>query len=72
MNPQPAPSNADLRQRRNTLGVTLASTAGALGQRPSVIFLHERGLFRNDDLAMTSHQWLTEQPDAIQFNELRQ
>jgi transposase len=64
-NPQPAPNNADLRQRRSEIGVTLVSAAGALGQWPSVISRLERGLIRNDDLAKTYRQWLTEQTAVI-------
>lgn len=60
-NPQPAPNNADLRQKRNEIGLTLASAAARLGQWPSRISLLERGLIRNDDLATTYRQWLTEQ-----------
>jgi hypothetical protein len=59
-NPQPGPNNADLRQTRNALGLTLASAAGALGQWPSVISRLERGLIRNDDLAKTYRHWLSE------------
>lgn len=64
MNPQPAPNNANLRQTRNEMGVTLANAAGALGQWPSVISRLERGLIRNDYLATTYRQWLTEQTAA--------
>jgi transposase len=60
-NPRPAPNNADLRQMRNDIGLTLASAAGHLGQWPSAISRLERGLIRNDDLANTYRQWLTEQ-----------
>jgi transposase len=60
-NPQAAPNNAGLRQRRNEIGVTLASAAGHLGQWPSVISRLERGLIRNDNLATAYRQWLTEQ-----------
>jgi len=47
------------------LGLTLASAAGQLGQWPSVISRPERGLIRNDNLAMTCPQWLTEQTAKI-------
>jgi transposase len=64
-NPQPAPNNADLRQKRNDIGLTLASAAGHLGQWPSVISRLERGLIRNDDLARTYRQWLNDQTVKI-------
>ena len=60
-NPQPAPNNADLRQKRHGRALTLASAAGHLGRWPSVISRLERGLIRNDDLATTYRQWLTQQ-----------
>ena len=60
-NPQAAPDNSDLRQTRMTLGCTIASAARELGQLPSKISLLERGLVRNDTLAATYRQWLTEQ-----------
>lgn len=59
-NPQTAPDNADLRQKRNEMGLTLANAAGYLGQWPSVISRLERGLMRNDDLATAYRQWLQE------------
>ncbi|MBU8869207.1 IS110 family transposase [Paenarthrobacter aromaticivorans] len=57
-NPQPAPNNADLRQKRNDIGFTLGQAAAQLGQWPSAISRLERGLIRNDDLATTYRQWL--------------
>ncbi|HEX9228095.1 MAG TPA: hypothetical protein VF885_15950 [Arthrobacter sp.] len=60
-NPQPAPDNTDLRQTRATLGLTITTAARELGQWPSKISLLERGLLRNDDLATTYRQWLTDQ-----------
>jgi transposase len=60
-NPQPAPNNTELRLKRNDLGLTLASAAAHLGQWPSRISLLERGLIRNDNLATSYRQWLTEQ-----------
>ncbi|WAH96036.1 IS110 family transposase [Arthrobacter sp. MMS18-M83] len=60
-NPQPAPSNADLRQQRTKLGFTINAAAGHLGQWPSVISRLERGLIRNDSLAATYRQWLADQ-----------
>ena len=60
-NPQPAPDNSDLRQTRTTLGLTISTAARELGQWPSKISLLERGLLRNDTLATTYRQWLTDQ-----------
>nr|WP_306961604.1 transposase [Arthrobacter bambusae] len=57
-NPQPAPSNADLRQQRTKLGFTINAAASQLSQWPSVISRLERGLIRNDSLAATYRQWL--------------
>ena len=59
-NPQPAPDNSDLRQTRTTLGVTISTAARELGQWPSKVSLLERGLLRNDKLAASYRQWLTE------------
>ena len=59
--PQPAPTNADLRQQRNKLGFTINAAASHLNQWPSVISRLERGLIRNDALAATYRQWLAEQ-----------
>lgn len=64
-NPQAAPNDTDLRQMRTTLGCTITTAARELGQWPSKISLLERGLIRNDDLAMTYRQWLTEQTAKI-------
>ncbi|WP_427134341.1 transposase [Pseudarthrobacter sp. S9] len=64
-NPHAAPNNADLRQKRNDLGLTLASVAGHLGQWPSVISRLQRGVIRNDDLATSYRQWLTERTAKI-------
>ena len=60
-NPQPAPSNADLRQMRTELGLTITTAARELGQGPSKISSLERGLVRNDALATSYRQWLTSQ-----------
>lgn len=60
-NPQPAPSNTDLRQIRTKLGFTIATAARELGHWPSKISSLERGLVRNDALATTYLQWLTQQ-----------
>jgi transposase len=60
-NPQAAPDNSDLRQIRTALGCTITTAARELGQWPSKISLLERGLLRNDTLATTYRQWLTEQ-----------
>lgn len=60
-NPQTAPNNTDLRQKRTTLGCTITTAARELGQWPSRISLLERGLLRNDTLATHYRQWLTEQ-----------
>ncbi|WP_284981810.1 IS110 family transposase [Arthrobacter sp. efr-133-TYG-118] len=60
-NPKPAPNNADLRQKRNQIGITLGNAAAQLGQWPSAISRLERGLIRNDELARTYRQWLSEQ-----------
>jgi hypothetical protein len=60
-NPQAAPNNTDLRQMRTALGCTITTAARELGRWPSVISRLERGLIRNDDLASTYRQWLTEQ-----------
>ena len=60
-NPQPAPSNADLRQMRTTLGHTITTAARELGQWPSKISSLERGLVRNDALATNYRQWLPTQ-----------
>jgi transposase len=46
---------------RTTLGCTITTAARQLGQWPSKISLLERGLIRDDDLATTYRQWLTEQ-----------
>jgi transposase len=64
-NPQAAPNNTDLRQMRAALGCTITTAARELGQWPSKISLLERGLLRNDDLAATYRQWLTEQTAKI-------
>ena len=64
-NPQAAPDNTDLRQMRTTLGCTITTAARELGQWPSKISLLERGLLRNDDLAATYRQWLTQQTTSI-------
>jgi hypothetical protein len=64
-NPQPAPDNSDLRRVRTTLGCTITTAARELGQWPSRISLLERGLLRNDILATSYRQWLTEQASAI-------
>jgi transposase len=47
-NPQAAPNNTDLRQRRTTLGYTITTASRELGQWPSKISLLERGFLRND------------------------
>jgi hypothetical protein len=61
-NPQAAPNNTDLRQKRSDIGLTLASAAaGHLGQWPTFLFRLERGFIRNDELATSYRQWLTEQ-----------
>ena len=60
-NPRPAPNNADLRQRRNAIGITLGGAAAGLGQWPSAISRLERGLIRNDDLAASYRKWLIQQ-----------
>lgn len=60
-NPRPAPDNFDLRRMRTDLGMTIATVAGALGQWVSIISRLERGHIRNDNLAATSRQWLTNQ-----------
>lgn len=60
-NPQPAPDNTDLRQKRTTLGLTITTAASELAQWPSKISLLERGLLRNDTLATNYRQWLTDQ-----------
>jgi transposase len=60
-NPQAAPNNTDLRQKRTALGCTIATAAHELGQWPSKFSLLERGLIRNDHLAMTYRRWLTQQ-----------
>jgi hypothetical protein len=60
-NPQAAPNNSDLRQMRTALGCTITIAARELGQWPSIISRLERGLVRNDALATSYLQWLTEQ-----------
>lgn len=60
-NPQPAPSNANLRQMRSELSLTITTAARELGQWPSKISSLERGLVRNDSLATSYRQWLTTQ-----------
>ncbi|WP_215051161.1 hypothetical protein [Arthrobacter sp. ISL-28] len=60
-NPQAAPNNTDLRHMRTKLGLTITTAARELGQWPSKISLLERGLVRNDQLAMAYRQWLTSQ-----------
>lgn len=60
-NPQAAPNNTDLRHQRTRLGFTITTAARQLGQWPSSISRLERGLLRNDALAMNYRQWLTEQ-----------
>lgn len=60
-NPQTAPDNSDLRRMRIELGVTITTVARELGQWVSIISRLERGHIRNDDLAGTYRQWLTEQ-----------
>lgn len=57
-NPQAAPDNSDLRQRRTALGCTITTAARELGHWPSIISRLERGLIRNDLLASTYRQWL--------------
>jgi transposase len=64
-NPQAAPNNTDLRQLRTTLGHTITTAALELGLWPSKISLLERGLIRNDDLAITYRQWLTKESAKI-------
>lgn len=59
-NPRPAPDNSDLRRTRTELGVTTTTVASELGQWVSIISRLERGHIRNDDLAVTYRQWLTE------------
>lgn len=59
-NPQPAPNNADLRQLRTELGITITTAAHALGHWPSKVSSLERGIIRNDDLAKSYRQWLTD------------
>jgi transcriptional regulator with XRE-family HTH domain len=46
---------------RTELGITITTVAGELGQWVSIISRLERGHIRNDDLAATYRQWLTEQ-----------
>lgn len=60
-NPRPAPDNSDLRQTRTALGMTITTLAGELGQWISIISRLERGRIRNDNLAATYRQWLTDQ-----------
>ncbi|WP_444541733.1 IS110 family transposase [Arthrobacter liuii] len=62
-NPRPAPDNSDLRQTRTAIGMTITTVAGELGQWVSIISRLERGHIRNDKLAATYRQWLTEQSD---------
>jgi transposase len=64
-NPQPAPSNADLRQTRTKLGFTITTAARELGHWPSKISSLERGLVRNDALATSYRQWLTQQSTQV-------
>jgi hypothetical protein len=58
-NPHAAPDNTDLRQMRTKLGLTITTAARELGQWPSKISLLERGLLRNDALAVNYRQWLS-------------
>jgi hypothetical protein len=67
-NPQPAPNNSDLRRIRTELGITITAVAGELGQWVSIISRLERGHIRNDDLAATYRQWLTEQTATFPIN----
>lgn len=60
-NPRPAPDNSDLRQTRTAIGMTITTVGGGLGQWVSIISRLERGHIRNDDLAATYRQWLTDQ-----------
>ena len=50
-NPQAAPNNTDLRQKRTELGCPPALQNSPL----------ERGILRNDTLAANTRQWLTDQ-----------
>jgi hypothetical protein len=70
-NPQPAPNNTDLRQMRTTSGCTITTAARELGQWPSKISLLERGLIRNDELATTYRQWLSEQQPESRLDHQR-
>jgi len=65
INPRPAPDNSDLRRTRTELGMTIATVAGELGQWVSIISRLERGHIRNDDLAATYRQWLTNRAAGI-------
>ncbi|MGO4230913.1 hypothetical protein AB4Y72_18875 [Arthrobacter sp. YAF34] len=62
--PRPAPDNSDLRHMRTELGLTITTVAGELGQWVSIISRLERGRIRNDELAATYRQWLTDQAEA--------
>ena len=63
-NPQPAPNNCRPPPDAHHTRSHHQTAARELGQWPSKISLLERGLLRNDDLATTYRQWLSQQTAA--------
>ncbi|GAA5201809.1 hypothetical protein GCM10023346_47070 [Arthrobacter gyeryongensis] len=59
--PVAAPDITDLRPLRRQLGVTLQQAGEQLNQWPSNLSRIERGIARNDHVAQTYRQWLTQQ-----------
>jgi len=59
--PIAAPDITDLRPLRRQLGVTLQQAGEQLNQWPSNLSRIERGMARNDHVAQTYRQWLTQQ-----------
>lgn len=64
--PVAAPDITDLRTLRKQLGITLQQASEGLSQWPSNLSRIERGIARNDRVAQTYRDWLTQQMPAQQ------
>jgi len=60
-NPVAALDITDLRPLRKRLGITLQHAGEQLNQWPSNLSRIERGIARNDHVALTYRHWLTQQ-----------
>ncbi|MCY4103012.1 MAG: IS110 family transposase [bacterium] len=60
-NPPAVPRGAGLRHRRQQAGLTIHTTAAAIGANPSRVSELERGLHHNRDLANHYQNWLSQQ-----------